>query len=303
MDKHLRPERLDIEVKSANAEKDYKHWLMTFTNYKDAVTAANANANPLALLINYVSSNVYHHIADETTYAAAIAKLERLYVKKKNVVFSRYMLVSRKQESGETIDDYTTDLRQLTKDCQFKAVSAEEYSDEMLLIAFVNGLSDTTIRQRLLETTDPTFDKAYDLARSLELAKRNCEKIDNTAFSASVSGSYEKKDHQPHSSNMSGSANNHRSKKKYRCYFCGDEECKVRSTCPALHAICGWCHKEGHFENDKDGNIICLAKKKHMARNKGKSAAIYTSYSGDPHITMATAGEHFNDKVLKTEEE
>ena len=37
-----------------------------------------------------------------------------------------------------------------------------------------------------------------------------------------------------------------------------------------------------------------------MARNKGKSAAIYTSYSGDPHITMATAGEHFNDKVLKT---
>ena len=164
MDKHLRPERLDIEVKSATAEKDYKHWLRTFTNYKNAVTSTNATADPLALLVNYVSSTVYNHIADEITYDNAIKKLEQLYVRKKNTVFARYMLLSRKQESAETIDDFTTNLRQLTKDCQFKAVTAEEYSNEMLLNAFVNGLNDNTIRQRLLETTDLSFDKAYDQA-------------------------------------------------------------------------------------------------------------------------------------------
>ena len=102
-----------------------------------------------------------------------MAKLEKLYIRKKNKVFATYLLLSKKQESGQSIDDFVVSLHQLTKDCDFKDVSAEEYSNQMVLNAFISGLSDGHIRQRLLQSEDLTFEKAYDTARSLELAKKN----------------------------------------------------------------------------------------------------------------------------------
>ena len=65
----------------------------------------------------------------------------------------------------------------------------------MLLNVFVNGLSDNTIRQCLLEMTDISFDKAYDQEHSLKLAKRNCEKFDSSFVNAAVSGNLDRKTH------------------------------------------------------------------------------------------------------------
>ena len=41
--------------------------------------------------------------------------------------------------------------------------------------SFINGLSSNFIRQRLLENRTLTFTEAHEKARSIELAKLNCE--------------------------------------------------------------------------------------------------------------------------------
>ena len=116
MAKHLRPDKLDVEVRSSTAENDYKYWFRTFSNYLTAVKKQAHDTNELDLLINFVTPKVYAHIAEELTFDNAVKRLEKLYIKKKNVVCARYLLLSKKQETGQSIDDFVTTLHQLTKD-------------------------------------------------------------------------------------------------------------------------------------------------------------------------------------------
>ena len=81
MDSVLRPQVLNLEPSAQDAAKTWKHWHRTFTNFLEAVEAANENApNKLNTLINYVSANVYDYIADASTYEEAITILQGLYV-------------------------------------------------------------------------------------------------------------------------------------------------------------------------------------------------------------------------------
>ena len=81
MDSVLRPQVLNLEPSAQDAAKTWKHWHRTFTNFLEAVEAANDNApNKLNTLINYVSANVYDYIEDASTYEEAITILQGLYV-------------------------------------------------------------------------------------------------------------------------------------------------------------------------------------------------------------------------------
>ena len=81
MDSVLRPQVLNLEPSAQDSAKTWKHWHRTFTNFLEAVEAANDNApNKLNTLINYVSANVYDYIEDASTYEEAITILQGLYV-------------------------------------------------------------------------------------------------------------------------------------------------------------------------------------------------------------------------------
>ena len=108
--------------------------------------------------------------------------LEKLYVKSPNEVFAQHLLATRRQQCSETLDVFFQNLRKLSKDCKFKAVSAEQYRDEMLRDAFINGLLSPEIRQRLLENDKLTMDSAFDKASSMDVAQRNA-----SAYSSPVS--------------------------------------------------------------------------------------------------------------------
>ena len=104
-----------------------------------------------------------------------MSTLEFLYVTPKNKVFARYLLATRKQQNGETLDEYLNKLKLLSKDCEFQAVTADVYQKEMIRDSFINGLQFPYIRQRLLENTTLNLDDAFSQARSLESAQKNAE--------------------------------------------------------------------------------------------------------------------------------
>ena len=79
---------------------------------------------------------------DATTYDQVKVALNSLFIKQKNVICARYLLLTRKQGTAERVTDFVASLKQLTKDCVLTTVTAEAYKSEMLLNSLVIGLKD-----------------------------------------------------------------------------------------------------------------------------------------------------------------
>ena len=58
------------------------------------------------------------------------------------------------------MNQYILELNKLSKNLTLKAVSAEQYRQELVRDAFINGLKDSNIRQRLLENNTLSLDNA-----------------------------------------------------------------------------------------------------------------------------------------------
>ena len=156
--KYLRPVRLEDPT-----SKQYKHWKKTFENFLAKTNNTNDD-DKLLLLINFVHPDIYDHVSDATTFAKAIEILDNLYIMPINVIFNRHVLKTSKQKDGENLEDFFQRLKTLSKDCEFRAVTAEQYQSEAIRDAFIAGLSSTEIRRRLLEETTLTLSQAFEKA-------------------------------------------------------------------------------------------------------------------------------------------
>ncbi|CAC5404524.1 unnamed protein product [Mytilus coruscus] len=173
MHKYLRPERLDANPDSPTAAKEWFHSKRTFTNL---LTSAGEDApDKLIMLINFVSPRVYEYIGECETYDTAIALLEAVYVRPKNEVLARHLLITRRQQTVETLDQFLQELKILANDCNFQPVTADKYKEEYIRDAFINGLCSQIVRQRLLENKTLDLKTMFDQARTLDLAQRSNE--------------------------------------------------------------------------------------------------------------------------------
>ena len=132
--KVLQPSKLDVDCNSPTAADEWKHWFRTFNNFLESLPApvdGEAPINKLNYLIAHLTAPVYKIINDIDTYDDAIATLTKVYVKPKNEIFARHLLATAKQVAGESIDDFILRLNELAKECNFVAVTATEYRDEM----------------------------------------------------------------------------------------------------------------------------------------------------------------------------
>ena len=76
--------------------------------------------------------------------------------------------MTRKQRTDESIAEYIHALRKLARDCSFTNVSAKQYRKQ-----FINGLTSSNIRQRLLEEDELDFKTAIDRAEILDRALKH----------------------------------------------------------------------------------------------------------------------------------
>ncbi|KAL7636480.1 UNVERIFIED_CONTAM: hypothetical protein RMT77_013255 [Armadillidium vulgare] len=168
MDKFLKPERFEANPNGSTSGREWNHWYRTFRNFLSSIESYNPNK--LDTLINYIAPAVYGYISSCETYEEAIEVLTQLYVKPKNEIFARYQLATPRQQSGENIDEYLQVLKQLSIDCNFRAVSAEKNRDDAIRDAFITGLNCTYIRQRLLGNKTLELQTAFEQARALDIA-------------------------------------------------------------------------------------------------------------------------------------
>lgn len=123
MDKFLRPERFEADPNSPNAAKEWMHWFKTFQNFLSSIPSSETGClgeeEKLRLLINYISHSVYELINDYTSYTECVDVLQNVYVKQPNELFARHLLATRRQRSGESINQYLLELQLLSKNCNF----------------------------------------------------------------------------------------------------------------------------------------------------------------------------------------
>ena len=87
------------------------------------------------MLINLISSNIYQNIEESTIYEIIMQALDTIFVERQNVACARLILPTSKQAEGDNISFFVSRLKQLTKDCEFNFLTANEYRNELLLNA------------------------------------------------------------------------------------------------------------------------------------------------------------------------
>ena len=259
MDKYLRPERLDADPAKANSAKIWTHWKRTFETFlknKDS-----AEEVKLDLLINYISPDLYPYISNSTTYTAAIKILQDTFIKPINVIFARHSLASRRQDTGETLDQYLQALKLISEDCDFQAVSAQQNKEDCTRDAFISGIQSSKIRQRLLEHGTLTLAEAFEKARALDMAQQQALTYQPSNPPVSVLGS------QVQTADDSEQETVGATSKNSMCYFCGGSR-HTRRLCPARDNECQNCGKKGHFQK------VCLSKRTVSHKNTRNTSAM-----------------------------
>ena len=170
MDTLLKPCRLDLDPNSPSAAKEWTHWQRNFRNFIDE--CGQKTPNKFRTLVNCVSHNVYDYIEDCADYDAAIETLTQLYIETMNEIFARHLFTTRRQKPGETLNEF---LLGLSKDCNLKNITAEQYREELVRDSFINGIASPLIRQRLLENTRLDLKTAFDQVNYFDLAQKNSE--------------------------------------------------------------------------------------------------------------------------------
>ena len=242
----MQPSRLDLEPGSSSAAKQWKHWLKTFENYIEDLTAnqpaGQGNIDKLKVLINCVSHHVYDHIEECDSYETAIRVLNELYVKTPNTIFARHLLATAKQDLSQSLDDFLLTLTTLSKDCNFTDLTAEEYRKEMIRDSFINGISSQVIRQRLLENSELSLERAFEQARTLDSAQKSSDVYasSGSGYNAMITSEMKKKEPPPdvfvsttstEASTLAAATNVSK-----LCYFRG-RSCRSSSARPAKNAV------------------------------------------------------------------
>ena len=98
LERLLRPTKLDVDPDAPDARQTLKYWLRTLEHFLTAAEAAvSGEESPLdkyGLLMNYLAPSVCAYVGDVSSYEEGIGILKRVYVRPKNVVFARHLLLS-----------------------------------------------------------------------------------------------------------------------------------------------------------------------------------------------------------------
>ena len=273
MEKVWKPKDLSIDPNSSTATKQWRHWKRNFMSYvKRFISADRMEEDQLEALINCTTPDVYEYIDHCETYTEAEEVLEKLYVKTPNDIFARHLLRTAKQKINQSLEDFRCTLLRLAKDCQFKAVTAMQYKEEMVRDSFIDGIASSEIRQRLLEHKTLTLEKAFEQAVTLEDARR-----DNRAFGGSSSAVDDLSDAvnalEVKSEGDSSSSTLATARSRSVCMKCGSSKSHDYRKCPAKLQTCFKCGEKGHYSR-----ACHLQKKSNMRFKNSKqesSMAVY----------------------------
>ncbi|XP_063634943.1 uncharacterized protein LOC134805596 [Cydia splendana] len=167
----------------------------------------------------------------------------------------RYRFRLRRQGEEESVAQYLTELKKLSKHCEFDTSLEDNLRDQ-----FTCGLKNDTIKQRLFAEKSLTYSKAVSLALSLEAAERDAATVERPGASesnvarsnmASVNSITPgprggNKGNNPNNRQNNGASISNRSNNGSKCAVCGREGHR-EADCRYRNFTCSKCGCVGHL--------------------------------------------------------
>ncbi|KAJ8333769.1 hypothetical protein SKAU_G00410880 [Synaphobranchus kaupii] len=242
----------------------WTRWLMSFELYADGkglILPNNATdavkQRRRALLLHLAGPDVQDifstlaNTGEATDYAAAVRALNLYFVPQVNAAFARQTFHKLTQNSGETIQQFATRLRQAARHCDYGGDA-----DNQLRDAILSRCTSMYVKRKLLEEGP-----GLTLNRTLELASQ-CENVEEQM--SAMSGATKAETETVHHAAQKGGRNAKYSKGKptgksdqneRKCYRCGHTDHLGRDPkCPAQ--TCHKCSGKDHF------STVCRTKPK-----------------------------------------
>jgi hypothetical protein len=186
-----------------------------------------------------------------------------------NVIAERFHFFKRDRKSGETVNDYVSELRRLSEHCGFGGKLSTYLRDH-----FVCGLNSEGIQQKLLTAKDLTLDKAIEAAsRDAKLIRcvnsgvsvHHVPGVEGPAPESGGPGCIHRVN-QPGPGN-SATGNSARQQDQRACFWCGNRG-HLAAGCAYKGFLCHKCGKVGHLEKR------CEVEGKRTGSFQAKSASV-----------------------------
>ena len=119
----------DYDADKSNTGPRWEKWVGRLENLLVGMNITNGDRKR-ALLLHYAGERAYdiydaEKSTTEATYEATKKVLTDYYAQKKTIQIEIYHFRTCKQTENQTLDEYVTKLRQLSKNCEFADVEHE----------------------------------------------------------------------------------------------------------------------------------------------------------------------------------
>ncbi|KAJ1118046.1 hypothetical protein NDU88_006241 [Pleurodeles waltl] len=242
----------------------WKGWLRAFENYIVSIDGKGYSPERKKSLLFgllgkagqevFDSLPVYMNAPGTTTplneYQEAVKRLELQYAEECNIMVGRHKFALRKQEEGETIEEYIACLRVLAQDCEFAEMTDTYIRDQVVFYCY-----SKKVQEQLLACRNPSLKEVMAIAKAVERSMMSSKELASTSQASNVFYVQDKHKHAPKTPDRATSDRGG-GRRSLACFRCGSRDHLVDSrTCPALSKSCSKCRKMGHFA------AVCKAKK------------------------------------------
>ena len=251
------PEPLEIYK---NSSVNWKKFKLKWQNFSLA-TGLNeeAEGKQVATLLTIIGDDAnaeYYKFqwaksGDDKKITPVLNKFEEFCAGKKNVIYERYLFNTCSQQEGETIEQYVTQLRTLSENCEYADLEESLIRDRVVL-----GINNDKLREKLLHKPDLTLQRAIEDIQVYESTKKQMKQItDNSSQSSNIHAYNASRGHRntrPKKPNEHKPQRGRRvppsSNKKEECTRCGyKHNIEDKQKCPAHGERCHKCNGVNHF--------------------------------------------------------
>ncbi|XP_075556552.1 uncharacterized protein LOC142588603 [Dermacentor variabilis] len=174
---------LDFEPFVDDGEEDFISYVERFDHYGKVTQNKNDSLKKSAF-ITAIGKRPYKTLKDlllpakpeDKSFNEIVAVLKEHYSPGSKVIAERFKFNRRYQMERQTISVFAVELRHMAARCDFGP-----FLDDALRDRFVAGLSEASIQDSLLKKKELSFETAYDLARSAELAAKESKGFRQTS--------------------------------------------------------------------------------------------------------------------------
>ncbi|KAJ1193371.1 hypothetical protein NDU88_002669 [Pleurodeles waltl] len=242
----------------------WKGWLRAFENYIVSIDgkgySPERKKSLLFGLLGKAGQEVFNSLpvyvnppgatAPLNEYQEAVKRLELQYAEECNIMVGRHKFALRKQEEGETIEEYIACLRVLAQDCEFAEMTDTYIRDQVVFYCH-----SKKVQERLLACRNPSLKEVMAIAKAVERSMVSSKELASTSQASNVFYVQDRHKHAPKTPDRAASDRGG-GRRPLACFRCGSRDHLADSrTCPALYKSCSKCRKMGHFA------AVCKAKK------------------------------------------